>query len=121
VPTPITEAGGRTAGRHREGEAGRMGLRINTNISSMIAQRHLAESTRLMGDSYRRLSSGLRIQQASDDAAGLAISERMRSQIRALEQARRNASDGISIAQTVEGSLDGVSSVLIRMKELALQ
>ena len=83
-----------------------MGLRINTNISSLMAQRHLASATRELQDSYRKLSSGLRVQSASDDAAALAISERMRSQVRALEAARRNANDGISLAQTAEGSLD---------------
>ena len=98
-----------------------MGLRINTNISSLIAQRHVSEATRQLQDSFRKLSSGLRIQRASDDAAGLAISERLRSQVRALDQVKRNANDGISLAQTAEGSLDAVNSLLLRMRELALQ
>ncbi|MBK8980340.1 MAG: flagellin FliC [Planctomycetes bacterium] len=98
-----------------------MGLRINTNIASLIAQRHVAKATEQIEDSFRKLSSGLRIQQASDDAAGLAISERMRAQIRALDQARRNANEGISLAQTAESSLDGINSVLLRMRELAMQ
>lgn len=98
-----------------------MGLRINTNISSLMAQRHLASATRELQDSYRKLSSGLRVQSASDDAAALAISERMRSQVRALEAARRNANDGISLAQTAEGSLDEINSILVRLRELGTQ
>lgn len=98
-----------------------MALRINTNLSSLIAQRNLNDSTQQISDSFRKLSSGLRIQRASDDAAGLAISERLRAQVRSLEQARRNAAEGISLAQTAEGALDEISSVLLRMRELASQ
>ncbi len=98
-----------------------MGLRVNTNISSMTAQRHLANvSMRLQGN-YSRLASGLRIAGASDDAAGLGISERMRSQIRSYGAAQRNAQDGISLVQTAEGALGEVNSLLARMRELAIQ
>jgi flagellin len=98
-----------------------MGLRINTNIGSLNAQRGLGDSTRRLNSSFRRLSTGLRINSAADDAAGLAISERLRSRIRSLDQAQRNANDGISLAQTAEGSLDEVSSILVRLRELAIQ
>jgi flagellin len=98
-----------------------MGLRVNTNIASLTAQRNLAGvSTRLQGN-YARLSSGLRIATAADDAAGLAISERMRSQIRSYAAAGRNAQDGISLVQTAEGALNEVSNILTRMRELAIQ
>ncbi len=98
-----------------------MGLRVNTNIASMTAQRNLnAVSTRLSGN-FARLSSGLRIASASDDAAGLGISERMRSQIRSFAVAGRNAQDGVSLAQTAEGALQETSNNLSRMRELAVQ
>jgi flagellin len=98
-----------------------MGLRVNTNIASMNAQRNLGSvSTRLMGN-FKRLSSGLRISTASDDAAGLGISERMRSQIRSYGAAQRNAQDGISLVQTAEGALNEVNSILNRMRELSIQ
>lgn len=98
-----------------------MGLRINTNISSLNAQRNLGSVTERLGTSFRRLSTGLRITQASDDAAGLAISERLRSQIRSLDQAKRNANDGVSLVQTAEGALGETSNILSRMRELAVQ
>ena len=98
-----------------------MGLRINTNVASLNAQRHLFNSTTNFGKSMEKLSSGLRINRAGDDAAGLAISESLKSEIRALDQAARNAADGISLIQTAEGSLDEVSNILLRMKELAEQ
>ncbi len=98
-----------------------MGLRINTNIAAMTAQRHMMLTTRRLTDNYSRLSSGLRIATAADDAAGLAISERMRAQIRSYSVASRNAQDGISLAQTEEGSLNEVSNMLVRMRELAMQ
>ena len=98
-----------------------MGIRINTNVSSLNTQRHLANSTIQFGKSMEKLSSGLRINRAGDDAAGLAISEGLKSDIRALDQAARNAADGISLVQTGEGALDEVSSILLRMKELAEQ
>jgi flagellin len=98
-----------------------MGLRINTNVSSLNARRHLYNSTINFGKSMEKLSSGRRINRAGDDAAGLAISESLKSEIRALNQASRNAADGISLVQTAEGSLDEVSNILLRMKELTEQ
>jgi flagellin len=98
-----------------------MGLRVNTNLFSMSAQRNLSNVTSRLGGNYSRLSSGLRITTAADDAAGLAISERMRAQTRSLDQAFRNASDGISLVQTAEGALGEVNSNLARMRELAIQ
>lgn len=98
-----------------------MGLRVNTNIFSLTAQRNLSQASNLLGGNFARLSSGLRIASAADDAAGLGVSERLRSQIRSLGQAGRNAQDGISLAQVAEGSLNEVSSNLIRMRELAVQ
>jgi len=98
-----------------------MGLRVNTNVASINAQRNLSAVTERLSGSYRRLSTGLRISTAADDAAGLAISERLRSQVRSLEQAKRNANDGISFVQTAEGALNEVSSILTRLRELAIQ
>lgn len=98
-----------------------MGLRINTNLASMTAQRALSDVTGRLQVSYRRLSTGLRITTAADDAAGLAISERLRAQIRSLEQAKRNANDGISLTQTAEGAMNEVSAILIRLRELSIQ
>jgi flagellin len=98
-----------------------MGLRVNSNIASLNAQRSLSNTTERLQASFRRLSTGLRISTASDDAAGLAISERFRAQIRSTNQAVRNAQDGISLMQTGEGALNEVSSVLIRMRELSMQ
>jgi flagellin len=98
-----------------------MGLRVNTNIFSQTAQRNLSAVSERLGGNFARLSSGLRIASASDDAAGLGISERMRSQVRGLGQAGRNAQDGISLAQTAEGALNEVSNNLVRMRELAVQ
>jgi len=98
-----------------------MGLRINSNIASMTAQRALASVTERLAGNYRRLATGLRISTAADDAAGLAISERLRAQVRSLNQAKRNAADGISLVQTGEGALDEVSNILIRLRELAVQ
>jgi flagellin len=98
-----------------------MGLRVNTNIFAQTAQRNLSAVSERLGGNFARLSSGLRIASASDDAAGLGISERMRSQVRGLSQAGRNAQDGISLAQTAEGALNEVSNNLVRMRELAVQ
>jgi len=98
-----------------------MGLRVNTNIASLNAQRHLYDTTARFGKSMERLSSGLRINRSGDDAAGLAISESLKSDIRALQQASRNAADGISLVQTAEGSLDEVNNILLRLRELAQQ
>lgn len=98
-----------------------MGLRVNTNVASLNAQRHLYDTTNRFQKSMERLSSGLRINRSGDDAAGLAISESLKSDIRALQQASRNAADGISLVQTAEGSLDEVNSILLRLRELAQQ
>ena len=94
---------------------------INTNIYSLNAQRNLMNSQASMQTSLQRLSSGLRINSAKDDAAGLAISERMTAQIRGLNQAMRNANDGISMLQTAEGAMDEIGNMLQRMRELAVQ
>ena len=94
---------------------------INTNISSLTAQRNLMSSQASLSMSMQRLSSGLRINSAKDDAAGLAISDRMTAQIRGSNQAARNANDGISLAQTAEGDMAQISSNLQRMRELAVQ
>jgi flagellin len=94
---------------------------INTNVMSLNSQRSLNRSQSSMNTSLERLSSGLRINRAKDDAAGLAISERFTSQIRGLEQATRNANDGISLVQTAEGALAEIESALQRMRELAVQ
>jgi len=94
---------------------------INTNIASLNAQRNLNTSQSALATSLQRLSSGLRINSAKDDAAGLAISERFTAQIRGLDQARRNANDGISLAQTAEGSLQSAGDILQRIRELSVQ
>ena len=98
-----------------------MALTINTNVASLNAQRNLNESQNALGKSMQRLSSGLRINSAKDDAAGLAISDRMTAQIRGLNQASRNANDGISLAQTAEGALQESTNIIQRMRELAVQ
>lgn len=94
---------------------------INTNIASLNSQRNLGASQAALSTSLQRLSSGLRINSAKDDAAGLAISERFTSQIRGLDQARRNANDGISLLQTAEGSLQSTGDILQRIRELSVQ
>src|SRR5512137_1889845 len=94
---------------------------INTNINTLTAQRNLGMNQASLSTSLQRLSSGLRINSAKDDAAGLAISDRMTAQIRGLDQARRNANDGVSLAQTGEGALAGASDMLQRIRELAVQ
>ena len=98
-----------------------MGLRINTNTASLNAQRNLMGTKLGLDKSLERLSSGYRINRAGDDAAGLAISENLRAQIRGLKQASRNASDGVSLVQVAEGSLNEISSILIRLRELSVQ
>jgi flagellin len=98
-----------------------MALTINTNIASLNAQRNLGKSQLHLNRSMERLSSGLRINSAKDDAAGLAISDRMTAQIRGLNQAARNANDGISMAQTAEGALQETTNILQRIRELAIQ
>lgn len=96
-------------------------MRINTNITALNAHRQLATNQSSMAKSIEKLSSGLRINRAGDDAAGLAISEKMRAQIRGLQQASRNAQDGISLIQTAEGALNESHAILQRMRELAVQ
>jgi len=98
-----------------------MGFRINTNVASIAAQRSLGINGRESEGNLAKLSSGSRINKAADDAAGLAISEKMKANIRSLKQADRNANDGISMVQTAEGGLNEVSSILTRMRELAVQ
>ena len=98
-----------------------MGIRVNTNVGSLNAQRHLYNTTMKFQKSMERLSSGMRINRSGDDAAGLAISESLKSDIRALQQASRNAADGISLVQVAEGSLDEVNNILLRLRELAEQ
>ncbi|WP_028582110.1 flagellin [Desulfogranum japonicum] len=98
-----------------------MSLTINTNVPSLTAQRNLSKSSNKLNTSLERLSSGLRINSAKDDAAGLAISERMTSQIRGLNQAVRNAGDGISLAQTAEGAMQESTNIIQRIRELAVQ
>ncbi|MCX0438362.1 flagellin [Aeromonas veronii] len=98
-----------------------MGLFINTNVSSLNAQRNMMNATKSLDTSYTRLASGLRINSAKDDAAGLQISNRLTSQINGLDQGNRNANDGISLAQTAEGAMDEVTGMLQRMRTLAQQ
>lgn len=98
-----------------------MGLRINTNVASLNAQRNLGSTRINMNKSLEKLSSGQRINRAGDDAAGLAISENLKAQIKGLGQAERNAEDGISLVQIAEGSLGEVSNILIRLRELSVQ
>jgi flagellin len=98
-----------------------MSLRITQNIEAMTAGRHLQATTTKLSKSMEKLSSGYRINSAADDAAGLGISESMRSQIRGLAQAQRNIQDGISMVQTAEGNLDEVHTMLQRVRELAVQ
>jgi len=98
-----------------------MGLRINTNVTSLSAQRTLGINNADQAKSLNKLSSGTRIVRSADDAAGLAISEKMRAQVRGTNQAERNANDGISMIQTAEGGLNEVSNILIRLRELAVQ
>jgi flagellin len=98
-----------------------MALVINTNVASLNAQRNLNSTQLMMSKSMERLSSGLRINRAGDDAAGLAISQNMQANIRSMNQAVRNANDGISLVQTAEGALNETSSILQRMRELATQ
>ena len=98
-----------------------MAISVNTNLFSLNAQRSLAGSQASLQTSMQRLSSGLRINSAADDAAGLAISQRMNAQVRGMNVAIRNANDGISLAQTADGALSSVSDSLQRMRELAVQ
>jgi len=98
-----------------------MALRVYNNVYSLTAQRHLGNNNAALGSSLEKLSSGLRINRGADDAAGLAISEALRADIRSLNQALRNANDGISMINTAEGALSEQGSILVRMRELAAQ
>ena len=98
-----------------------MGLRIATNVTSLTAQRHLRDTRALLDQSLERLSSGYRINRAGDDAAGLAISEKLIAKTRGLVQAQRNASDGISLIQVAEGGLGEIQNILVRLRELGVQ
>jgi flagellin len=98
-----------------------MGMRIATNVASLAAQRNLGNTNLDVNSNYRKLATGSRITRASDDAAGLAISEKLRSHIRGMRQAGRNANDAISLIQTAEGGLNEVSGIIIRLRELAVQ
>lgn len=98
-----------------------MGLRISTNVASLNAQKNLRSTHHGMDQSLARLSSGYRINQAADDAAGLAISENLRGQIRGMKQAARNSEDGVSLVQVAEGGLQEISNMLIRLRELGVQ
>ena len=96
-------------------------ITIRSNIGSINSQRHLSSTQKRLTKSLEQLSSGYRVNKASDDAAGLAISESMRAQIKGLSQAERNANDSISLLQTAEGALSEVSNILIRMREISVQ
>jgi flagellin len=98
-----------------------MGLRIATNVPALVAQRHLEANTRENSKSLAKLSSGEKIVNAGDDAAGLAISQNLKAEVRGLKQAQRNANDGVSFVQTAEGALNEVSNILIRLRELGVQ
>src|SRR5262249_42169967 len=98
-----------------------MGLRIGTNVASLIVQRNIQNNTGEMQRSLARLSSGQRIVNSSDDSAGLSISQNLEAEIRGLKVASRNANDGISFVQTAEGALNEVSNILIRLRELGVQ
>ena len=98
-----------------------MAMYVSTNVSSLNAQRNLSNTTKSLDSAYTRLASGLRINSAKDDAAGLQISNRLTSQINGLDQGNRNANDGISLAQTAEGAMDEITSMLQRMRTLAQQ
>lgn len=98
-----------------------MGFRINTNVASLQAQNSVGKVNRETNESFAKLSSGSRITKSADDAAGLAISEKLKTEIRSAQQANRNANDGISMVQTAEGGLNETSNILTRMRELAIQ
>jgi flagellin len=98
-----------------------MGLRIATNTQSLAAQRYLANNHAEQNSSLEHLASGSRINKAGDDAAGLAISEKLKANIRSIKQATRNANDGVSLIQTAEGSMNEISNIMIRLRELSIQ
>ena len=98
-----------------------MGLRINTNLPSLAARRALGQNVQRMADNFRKMAAGERITRAADDAAGLAISENIKSKIRSKRQANRNANDAISMIQSTESGLNEIANILIRLRELAIQ
>ncbi|MEL6182863.1 MAG: flagellin, partial [Myxococcota bacterium] len=98
-----------------------MALNVNTNVTSLIAQRNLGRAQNSNQKSLKQLSTGLRINSAADDSAGLAISTKFKSQLRSMDQAQRNANDGISLIQTAEGALEQMGGTLNRARELAVQ
>lgn len=98
-----------------------MGFRINTNVPSLSAQRAVSQTSKAQESSFAKLSSGNRITKSADDAAGMAISEKLKAEIRSLKQADRNANDGISMIQTAEGGLNETQNILTRLRELAIQ
>ncbi|WP_413560154.1 flagellin [Bdellovibrio sp. HCB209] len=98
-----------------------MGMRVTTNMAAINAQRNLIGSQRTINDSMAKLASGSRINKAADDAAGLAISESFKAQIRSASQAQRNANDGISMVQTAEGGLNEIGNIIVRLRELGIQ
>jgi flagellin len=98
-----------------------MGMRINTNVDALAALRHLGVTANMLTQSTERLSSGLRINHAADDAAGLSISQKLEGQVRGIAQAQRNTQDGVSLLQTADGALDEVHTILQRMRQLAVQ
>ncbi len=98
-----------------------MSMRINTNVNSVFAQKHLSRTQDRLRSNFEHLSSGLRITKAADDAAGLALSEGMRAEIKSLHTAKRNTMDGISVVQTTEGALQEISDIVSRMRELSVQ
>ena len=127
IKQPIKQPAGREAGKNKSKTCQRgikpwaMSMTINTNVAALNAQRNLGKTQSMLNTSLQRLSSGLRINSAKDDAAGLAITSRMTSQIRGLDQAVRNANDGISLAQTAEGALQESTNILQRIRELSVQ
>ncbi|MSQ31547.1 MAG: hypothetical protein EXR64_05975 [Dehalococcoidia bacterium] len=117
----VADVVARTPRRRYEAKEAAVGLQINTNIAALNAQRNLSVTNRKLGSLFEQLSSGLRVNRAADDAAGLAISEKMRAQIRGMQQGQRNAQDGISMLQTTEGALNETTAILQRLRELTVQ
>ena len=97
------------------------GLRISTNVQSLVAQRYFGVSSTAQQNTLEHLASGSRINKAADDAAGLAISEKMRGQIRSIRQDVKNANDGVSMIQTAEGGMNEIGNILVRFRELSIQ
>src|SRR4051812_37184718 len=98
-----------------------MGLRIMTNVQALTAQRYMGVNIERQRNTFEQLASGSRINRAADDAAGLAISEKLKSQIRSLRQATRNSNDGVSLIQVAEGGMNEIGNILTHMRELSIQ